>query len=59
MNSNSEFSIFQGASSIHLDSNKLRAEEEETKLDEIRRNAEVKFRSSLEDYRISLTKQYF
>jgi hypothetical protein len=38
-----EFSIFQGVPSIHIDNNKLRAEEEETKADEIRRNAEVTF----------------
>lgn len=36
-----EFSIFQGAPSIHVDKNQQHAEEEEARLDLQRRNAEV------------------
>lgn len=37
-----EFSIFQGAPSIHVDNNQQRIEEEEALQDQIRRTAEVK-----------------
>lgn len=37
-----EFSIFQGAPSIHVDNNQQRIEEEEANKDRIRRDAEVK-----------------
>lgn len=36
-----EFSLFQGAPSIHIDNNQQRIEEEEALQDQIRRNAEV------------------
>lgn len=36
-----EFSIFQGAPSIHVDNNQQRVEEEEAIQDQIRRHAEV------------------
>lgn len=41
-----EFSIFQGAPSIHVDNNQARIEEEEALQDQIRRNAEVNTRQS-------------
>lgn len=37
-----EFSIFQGAPSIHIDNNQQRIEEEEALQDQIRRHAEVR-----------------
>lgn len=37
-----EFTIFQGASSIHVDNNQQRIEEEEAIQDQIRRHAEVR-----------------
>lgn len=37
----SEFSIFQGGPSIHVDNNQQRIEEEEALQDQIRRHAEV------------------
>jgi hypothetical protein len=37
-----EFSIFQGAPSIHVDNNQQRIEEEEAVKDQIRRHAEVR-----------------
>lgn len=37
-----EFSIFQGAPSIHVDNNQQRFEEEEALKDQARRHAEVK-----------------
>jgi hypothetical protein len=37
-----EFSIFQGAPSIHVDNNQQRVEEQEAVQDQIRRHAEVR-----------------
>lgn len=38
-----EYSIFQGAPSIHVDKDQQRIEEEEARQDQIRRHAEVIF----------------
>lgn len=62
MNTNgTEFSIFQGAPSIHVDNNQQRFEEEEALQDQIRRHAEVKFewRFEFEISKIKLFKQCF
>lgn len=48
-----EFSIFQGASSIHVDNNQARIEEEEALQDQIRRHAEVNKRQVSFQFRVT------